>query len=343
MASSGYSAPTPPVFSREGYAIWAVKMKAYLKAFDLWEVTETGRQTGPLREDPTLAQIKAHSKECAKGFKALSCIHASVSEVIFTRIMACETAKQAWDLLKAEIQGSEQTKQMSILNLRMEFETKTSDQVKKRGWKPGIIEFFMATYYNILSCGWLFFAAVSLFIPTLAQTDNYIVHMDLSAMPKAFSSQQSWYLATLSSASAVSTSKSTITPTVPTSSKLIYTYTHAMSGFSAHLSPYELEALKNSPGYISSFKDLPVKLDTTRSPTFLGLNSNSGAWKASNYGEDIIIGLVDTGIWPESASYSDSGISGIPNRWKGECESGTSSTLHYATRSSLELDFLTKV
>ncbi|KAJ9186755.1 hypothetical protein P3X46_002293 [Hevea brasiliensis] len=181
----------------------------------------------------------------------------------------------------------------------------------------------MATYYNILSCGWLFFAAVSLFIPTLAQTDNYIVHMDLSAMPKAFSSQQSWYLATLSSASAVSTSKSTITPTVPTSSKLIYTYTHAMSGFSAHLSPYEHEALKNSPGYISSFKDLPVKLDTTRSPTFLGLNSNSGAWKASNYGEDIIIGLVDTGIWPESASYSDSGISGIPNRWKGECESGT--------------------
>ncbi|KAF2319990.1 hypothetical protein GH714_021736 [Hevea brasiliensis] len=122
MASSGYSAPTPPVFFGEGYAIWAVKMKAYLKAFDLWEATEIGRQPGPLREDPTLAQIKAHSEECAKGFKALSCIHASVSEVIFSRNMACETAKQAWDLLKAEFQGSEQTKQMSILNLRREFE-----------------------------------------------------------------------------------------------------------------------------------------------------------------------------------------------------------------------------
>ncbi|KAF2289245.1 hypothetical protein GH714_032065 [Hevea brasiliensis] len=91
MASSGYSAPTPPVFSGEGYAIWAVKMKAYLKAFDLWEVTETGRQPGPLREDPTLAQIKAHCEECTKGFKALSCIHASVSEVIFTKI--CMKAK----------------------------------------------------------------------------------------------------------------------------------------------------------------------------------------------------------------------------------------------------------
>ncbi|KAF2305662.1 hypothetical protein GH714_007334 [Hevea brasiliensis] len=41
MASSGYSAPPPPVFSGERYSIWAVKMKAYLKAFDLWEVTET--------------------------------------------------------------------------------------------------------------------------------------------------------------------------------------------------------------------------------------------------------------------------------------------------------------
>ncbi|KAF2294509.1 hypothetical protein GH714_012082 [Hevea brasiliensis] len=121
MASSGYFAPPPPVFSG-GYSIWSVKMKAYLKAFDLWEVTETGRQPGPLREDPTLAQLKAHSEECAKGFKALSCIHSAVSDVIFTRIMACETAKQAWDRLKEEFHGSESSKQMSVLNLRREFE-----------------------------------------------------------------------------------------------------------------------------------------------------------------------------------------------------------------------------
>ncbi|KAF2283878.1 hypothetical protein GH714_016754 [Hevea brasiliensis] len=134
MASSGYSAPPPPVFSGEGYSIWSVKMKAYLKAFDLWEVTETGRQPGPLREDPTLAQLKAHSEECAKGFKALSCIHSAVSDVIFTRIMACETAKQAWDRLKEEFHGSESSKQMSVLNLRREFEVlkmKESETLKE--------------------------------------------------------------------------------------------------------------------------------------------------------------------------------------------------------------------
>ncbi|KAF2309797.1 hypothetical protein GH714_005177 [Hevea brasiliensis] len=166
--------------------------------------------------------------------------------------------------------------------------------------------------------------------------------MDLSAMPKAFSSQHSWYLATLSSAFAVSTIRSTITPTSHSSSKLIYTYTHAISGFSAHLSPSELEALKNSSGYISSFKDLPVKLDTTRTPKFLGLTSNSGAWKASNYGEDVIIGFVDTGIWPESESYSDSGISGIPKRWKGECQSGTNFNASLCNKKLIGARFFNK-
>ena len=60
---------------------------------------------------------------------------------------------------------------------------------------------------------------------------------------------------------------------------------------------------------------MPVKLDTTRSPTFLGLTGNSAAWQSTNYGEDIIIGVVDTGVWPETQSYSDNEISEIPKRW----------------------------
>lgn len=151
--------------------------------------------------------------------------------------------------------------------------------------------------------------------------DTYIVHMDLSAMPKSFSSHHSWYSATLDSLS--STHKDVTTATTSSSSKLIYGYTHAIHGFSATLSLSELESIKNSPGYVSSIKDATVKVDTTHSTQFLGLNSNSGAWPVSNYGKDVIIGLVDTGIWPESKSYSDDGMDEIPSRWKGECEVGT--------------------
>lgn len=162
---------------------------------------------------------------------------------------------------------------------------------------------------------WLLLLTISPFLSTLAQTDTYIVHMDLSAMPKAFSGHQSWFSATLSSLPGATTAG--------TSSKLVYTYTNVMHGFSAILSPSELEALKTSPGYVSSTRDFPVKADTTHSIEFLGLNSNSGVWPVSEYGKNVIIGLVDTGVWPESQSFHDGGMTDIPTRWKGKCDSGT--------------------
>ncbi|CAI9753823.1 unnamed protein product [Fraxinus pennsylvanica] len=167
----------------------------------------------------------------------------------------------------------------------------------------------------------LFFLCLTFpyFVQILAESDTYIVHMDLSSMPKAFSSHHNWYLTTLAS---ISNSIETSTDFV-SSSKLVYAYTNVMNGFSATLSPSELESLRNSPGYVSSVKDTSVKVDTTHSYQFLGLNSNQGAWPDSDYGKDVIIGVVDTRVWPESKSYRDDGMTEIPLRWKGKCESGT--------------------
>ncbi|XVF36297.1 hypothetical protein REPUB_Repub19eG0046200 [Reevesia pubescens] len=144
--------------------------------------------------------------------------------------------------------------------------------------------------------------------------------MDLSAMPKAFSGQQSWYLATLASLSANLSAKTNVT--IP-SSKLIYSYSHVIQGFSASLTPVELEALQKAPGYVSSVRDRTVKVDTTHSFNFLGLNSETGAWPVSNFGKDVIIGVIDTGVWPESESFNDDGMTDVPSKWKGECETGT--------------------
>ncbi|KAL5821696.1 hypothetical protein ACOSQ3_023578 [Xanthoceras sorbifolium] len=139
--------------------------------------------------------------------------------------------------------------------------------------------------------------------------ETYIIHMDISAMPKAFSSQHSWYMSMLSS--------------ISDTSKHVYSYTNSLHGFSATLTASELEALRNSSGYVSSTRDHPLRVHTTHTSQFIGLSSSSGAWPASNYGEGVIIGVVDTGIWPESESFNDQGITKVPSRWKGKCMYGT--------------------
>jgi len=164
--------------------------------------------------------------------------------------------------------------------------------------------------------------------PTFTETDIYIVHMNSAAMPKPFASRHSWYSATISSVLHTSfldttSSSSSSSSSLSFPSKLIHTYNHAINGFSASLTPSELEALKNSPGYVSSVLDSSVRVDTTHSSNFLGLSSNIGLLPISNCGSDVIIGFVDTGIWPESESFNDDGMSEIPSSWKGECENGT--------------------
>jgi len=91
MASSSFGSGSPPVFDGQNYQMWAVKMKAFLRGLDLWEVVEIGRDPPPLRNNPIVTQMKHHADECAKKFKFLSLIHTAVTETIFTRIMACET------------------------------------------------------------------------------------------------------------------------------------------------------------------------------------------------------------------------------------------------------------
>ncbi|WRX10629.1 hypothetical protein QQP08_003116 [Theobroma cacao] len=108
-------------------------MTAYLRANNLWDVIQNDTLPPQLRENATLAQIKQHDEEVAKHYRALSYLHSPVTEVVFTRIMACNMAKEAWSKLEEEFQGSDRTRQMQVLNLLREFEVlkmKDADSVK---------------------------------------------------------------------------------------------------------------------------------------------------------------------------------------------------------------------
>ncbi|GFP83489.1 subtilisin-like protease [Phtheirospermum japonicum] len=152
-----------------------------------------------------------------------------------------------------------------------------------------------------------------------AKRSTYIVHMDKSSMPKAFSSHHHWYSSILESVKSVPQTSLDAEKPGP---KLIYTYDHAFHGFSVVLSENELVALKKSPGFLSAHVDDVITPDTTHSTKFLSLNTVTGLWPASKYGKDVIIGVIDTGIWPESPSFNEDGMTEIPARWKGTCQAG---------------------
>ncbi|KAL9247956.1 hypothetical protein vseg_021325 [Gypsophila vaccaria] len=133
MTSNNFS-PSYPILKRDNYRFWAIKMKFHLKALNLWEVIERDYVLTPLPQNPTLNQIKKYDEDKAKTPKALSCIQSAVSDEVFPCIMTCETPKKAWEVLKQEFEGNEQTKLMQVLNLKREFEMqrmKKSELIKE--------------------------------------------------------------------------------------------------------------------------------------------------------------------------------------------------------------------
>ncbi|MFL6694957.1 MAG: S8 family peptidase [Ramlibacter sp.] len=117
--------------------------------------------------------------------------------------------------------------------------------------------------------------------------------------------------------------------------KKLYSYGYVFNGFAAEMSDAQAQQLALSKGVLTVSKDEVRSLDTASTPTFLGLAGDGGFWtKTGAKGENVVIGMVDSGIWPESESFSDrTGVNGnatqdgklgyqqIPG-WHGKCVPG---------------------
>ncbi|KAJ3706678.1 hypothetical protein LUZ61_010383 [Rhynchospora tenuis] len=186
-------------------------------------------------------------------------------------------------------------------------------------------------------CTWLWvFLAISqvctLSVATATIPKTYIVHMAKADMPSTFTHHHDWYASTLKSVVA-STKLQSETEPDPTK-RIIYNYGTAFHGFAAQLSEAEAEQLESIPGVISVLPETIYELHTTRSPQFLGIGPEvaNNIWSSAVSDHDVIAGVLDTGIWPESPSFSDKGLGPVPARWKGTCEVGRGFTAKNCNR-----------
>ncbi|KAK8517883.1 hypothetical protein V6N13_128041 [Hibiscus sabdariffa] len=114
---------------------------------------------------------------------------------------------------------------------------------------------------------------------------------------------------------------------------MFYSYTRHINGFAANLDDEVAAEIARHPKVVSVFLNKGRKLHTTRSWEFLGLEQNgfvasNSIWNKTRYGEDTIIGNLDTGVWPESKSFSDDAYGPIPSKWKGICQNHKDAGFH---------------
>lgn len=91
--------------------------------------------------------------------------------------------------------------------------------------------------------------------------------------------------------------------------KRIYDYAYTYNGFAARLTGAQAKAMRSAAGVLAVTKQQTYTVDTSTTPGFLGLTDKRGLWNqlggTKHAGENITIGVIDSGIWPESLSFTD--------------------------------------
>ncbi|XP_042416368.1 subtilisin-like protease SBT5.6 isoform X2 [Zingiber officinale] len=108
---------------------------------------------------------------------------------------------------------------------------------------------------------------------------------------------------------------------------VVYSYKHTINGFAALLTEEEARKLSKMEGVVSAFpSEGRLSPHTTRSWQFIMQEEGFKIFDSTDWVQkpkkDVIIGMLDSGIWPESESFSDRGMSRSPKHWRGICQEG---------------------
>ena len=104
-------------------------------------------------------------------------------------------------------------------------------------------------------------------------------------------------------------------------------YTTVVNGFSATLTGAQAARLSGSRDVLFVQPDEARQVDTVASPDFLGLtpaNGEPGVWDSpavggvANAGRGVVVGIIDSGIWPENPSFAGASLTSKKTNTIGE-------------------------
>lgn len=102
----------------------------------------------------------------------------------------------------------------------------------------------------------------------------------------------------------------------------VHDYLYALNGFSAILTEEQAAAFRSQKDVVMVLEDQMRQPQTDSSPAFLGLTAPGGAYDNGINGEGVVVGIIDTGIWPEHPSFADDGSYAAPPIGPLPCDFG---------------------
>jgi uncharacterized repeat protein (TIGR01451 family) len=112
------------------------------------------------------------------------------------------------------------------------------------------------------------------------------------------------------------------------SSRIVHDLNIVVGGVSMVVPEEDIATLSRLPGVKKVYRDELLQPDTERSPAFIGAKVLHALGNEGR-GAGVVVGVLDTGIWPEHPSYSDPDPNGVaypapPATWTGAaCEFGS--------------------
>jgi subtilisin family serine protease len=121
-------------------------------------------------------------------------------------------------------------------------------------------------------------------------------------------------------------------------SRVTYHYTVALNGVATRLDARQAVALAKQPQVAMLLPDRMEHTQSTTAPGFLGLTGKSGLWNQlggdslNGAGKGVIVGVIDTGVWPQNPGLQAGPLPAPVKGWHGRCVAGEAFALSACNR-----------